>query len=457
MAHQRSNFKIFVVEDDTWYRNFLSYTLQLNPDYEVLAFENPKECLNNLHLKPDLITIDYSLPGMNGAELIQRIKEVDDSIQLIVISGQEDIATAVELLKLGVFDYLIKNEDTKPRLMNSAQNALINVSLKSEITTLREDLGKKYDFSKTIIGNSDQLKKTFSLIEKAAGSKITVSITGETGTGKELVAKAIHYNSDRKKAPFVTVNVAAIPKELIESELFGHEKGAFTGADSRRIGKFEQAMKGTIFLDEIGELDLNLQAKMLRVLQEREVTRVGGNNTIAIDVRIIVATHKNLAQEVQEGRFREDLYYRLLGLPIQLPPLRDRGNDVVHLSKYFIDEYVKENKSGKITLSNDAQKKLLDYSFPGNIRELKAIIELACVLCDNAIIESKDITYNSEKSINNILSQEMSFDDYTNLIIKLYLDKYDDNVITVAKKLDIGKSTIYRIMKTDSFQKIYKK
>ncbi len=457
MAHQRSNFKIFVVEDDTWYRNFLSYTLQLNPDYEVLAFENPKECLNNLHLKPDLITIDYSLPGMNGAELIQRIKEVDDSIQLIVISGQEDIATAVELLKLGVFDYLIKNEDTKPRLMNSAQNALINVSLKSEITTLREDLGKKYDFSKTIIGNSDQLKKTFSLIEKAAGSKITVSITGETGTGKELVAKAIHYNSDRKKAPFVTVNVAAIPKELIESELFGHEKGSFTGADSRRIGKFEQAMKGTIFLDEIGELDLNLQAKMLRVLQEREVTRVGGNNTIAIDVRIIVATHKNLAQEVQEGRFREDLYYRLLGLPIQLPPLRDRGNDVVHLSKYFIDEYVKENKSGKITLSNDAQKKLLDYSFPGNIRELKAIIELACVLCDNAIIESKDITYNSEKSINNILSQEMSFDDYTNLIIKLYLDKYDDNVITVAKKLDIGKSTIYRIMKTDSFQKIYKK
>jgi DNA-binding NtrC family response regulator len=457
MANQRSNFKIFVVEDDTWYRNFLSYTLQLNPDYEVLAFENPKECLNNLHLKPDLITIDYSLPGMNGAELIQRIKEVDDTIQLIVISGQEDVATAVELLKLGVFDYLIKNEDTKPRLMNSAQNALINVSLKSEITTLREDLGKKYDFSKTIIGNSDQLKKTFSLIEKAAGSKITVSITGETGTGKELVAKAIHYNSDRKKAPFVTVNVAAIPKELIESELFGHEKGAFTGADSRRIGKFEQAMKGTIFLDEIGELDLNLQAKMLRVLQEREVTRVGGNNTIAIDVRIIVATHKNLAQEVQEGRFREDLYYRLLGLPIQLPPLRDRGNDVVHLSKYFVDEYVKENKSGKITLSNDAQKKLLDYSFPGNIRELKAIIELACVLCDNAVIEAKDITYNSEKSINNILSQEMSFDDYTNLIIKLYLDKYDDNVITVAKKLDIGKSTIYRIMKTDSFQKIYKK
>jgi transcriptional regulator with PAS, ATPase and Fis domain len=255
----------------------------------------------------------------------------------------------------------------------------------------------------------------------------------------------------------VAVNVAAIPKELIESELFGHEKGSFTGADARRIGKFEQAIKGTIFLDEIGELDLNLQAKLLRVLQEREVTRIGSNNAIPIDVRIIVATHKNLAQEVQDGRFREDLYYRLLGLPIHLPPLRDRGNDVVHLAKYFIDEYAVENKTGKILLSNEAQKKLMDYSYPGNIRELKAIIELSCVMCDGNQIESKDITYNSEKSINNILSQEMTFDDYSNLIIKFYLDKYDDNVIAVAKKLNIGKSTIYRIMKTDSFQKIYKK
>lgn len=457
MTSQKSNFKIFVVEDDTWYRNFLTYALQLNPDYEVTAFENGKDCLANLHLKPDLITIDYTLPGMNGAELIKKIKEVDDQIQLIVISGQEDVATAVELLKLGVFDYIIKNEDTKTRLLNSANNAITNSSLKTEIVELREDLGKKYDFSKTIIGNSDALKKTFSLIEKAANSKITVSITGETGTGKELVAKAIHYHGDRKKSPFVAVNVAAIPKDLLESELFGHEKGAFTGADARRIGKFEQAIKGTIFLDEIGEMDLNLQAKLLRVLQEREVTRIGSNMPIPIDVRIIVATHKNLAQEVQEGKFREDLYYRLLGLPVHLPPLRERGNDVVHLAKYFIDEYAKENKTGKITLSNDAQKKLMDYSYPGNIRELKAIIELACVLCEDNQILPENITYNTEKSITNILSQELTFDDYTNLIIKLYLDKYDDNVITVAKKLNIGKSTIYRIMKTDSFQKIYKK
>lgn len=457
MNKYKNNFRIFVVEDDTWYRNFLVYTLQLNPDYEVLAYENAKECLSNLHLKPDLVTIDYSLPGMNGAELIRKLKEYDEQIQLIVISGQEDVATAVELLKLGVFDYLIKNEDTKTRLLNSVNNALNNVVLKTEITVLKEDLGKKYDFSKTIIGNSDALKKTFSLVEKASASKITVSITGETGTGKELVAKAIHYNSDRKKGPFVPVNVAAIPRELLESELFGHEKGSFTGAEARRIGKFEQAIKGTIFLDEIGELDLNLQAKLLRVLQEREVTRIGSNTAIPLDVRVIVATHKNLATEVQEGRFREDLYYRLLGLPIHLPPLRDRGNDIIHLAKFFIDEYVKENKGGKITLSSEAQKKLMEYSYPGNIRELKAMIELACVLSDNNEILARDITFNSEKSITSMLTQEMTFDDYTNLIIKLFLDKYDDNVITVAKKLNIGKSTIYRIMKTESFQRIYKK
>ncbi|MDZ4666647.1 MAG: sigma-54 dependent transcriptional regulator [bacterium] len=457
MAKPKNSYKIFIVEDDTWYRNFLSYTLQLNPDYEVLTFENGRDCLDNLHQKPDLITVDYSLPGMNGDEVIKKIKDHDESTQIIVISGQEDVGTAVELLKLGVFDYIIKNEDTKPRLLNSVQNALINVTLKTEITELREDLGKKYDFSKTIIGNSDSLKKTFALIEKASRSKITVSITGETGTGKELVAKAIHYNSDRKKSAFVAVNVAAIPKDLIESELFGHEKGAFTGADARRIGKFEQAIKGTIFLDEIGELDLNLQAKLLRVLQEREVTRIGSNNALPIDVRIIVATHKNLANEVQEGRFREDLYYRLLGLPVHLPPLRERGNDVIHLAKFFIDEYSNENKAGKFNLSNEAQKKLMDYSYPGNIRELKAIIELSCVMCEDNNIEAKDIIYNTDKSINNIMSQEMSFDDYSNLIIKFYLDKYDENVIMVAKKLNIGKSTIYRIMKTDSFQKIYKK
>lgn len=448
MSYQ--NYKVFIVEDDKWYNNFLQYTVSLNPEYIVESFFNAKDALANLHKKPDLITVDYSLPDIKGDELIKKIKDQLPDVQIIVISGQEDVQTAVQLLKLGVYDYILKDEDTKHRLLNTIQNARSNTSLKEEIVSLREEVAKKYDFSNTIIGNSDAIKKCFTLIEKAAASKIVVSITGETGTGKELVAKAIHYHSERKKMPLITVNVAAIPKELIESELFGHEKGAFTGADARRIGKFEQANKGTIFLDEIGEMDITMQAKLLRVLQEKEVTRVGGNQSISLDVRIIVATHRNLANEVKEGRFREDLYYRLLGLQIALPPLNERGNDIILLCKHFIDDYCKENKSKKITLSSDAQKKLFNYHFPGNIRELKAIIELACVMCDHHVIQETDLTFNTEKSMNNILIQEMSLDDYNNLIIKNYLEKYDNNVLTVAKKLNIGKSTIYRLLKADN-------
>jgi DNA-binding NtrC family response regulator len=442
MAYQNSSYKIFIVEDDKWYNNFLQYTVSLNPEYIVESFFNAKDALANLHKKPDLITVDYSLPDIKGDELIKKIKDQLPDTQIIVISGQEDVQTAVQLLKLGVYDYILKDEDTKHRILNTIQNARSTTTLKEEIVSLREEVAKKYDFSNTIIGNSDAIKKCFTLIEKAASSKIVVSVTGETGTGKELVAKAIHYHGDRKKMPFVAVNIAAIPRDLIESELFGHEKGAFTGADARRIGKFEQANKGTIFLDEIGEMEITMQAKLLRVLQEKEVTRVGGNQSIPLDVRIIVATHRNLANEVKEGRFREDLYYRLLGLQIALPPLNERGNDIILLCKHFIDDYCKENKVKKITMSNDAQKKLFNYHFPGNIRELKAIIELACVMCNNGVIEAADLTFNSEKSLNNMLVQEMSLDDYNNLIIKNYLEKYDNNVLTVAKKLNIGKSTI---------------
>lgn len=453
MAYQNSSYKIFIVEDDKWYNNFLQYTVSLNPEYIVESFFNAKDALANLHKKPDLITVDYSLPDIKGDELIRKIKDQLPDVQIIVISGQEDVQTAVQLLKLGVYDYILKDEDTKHRLLNTIQNARSTTTLKEEIVSLREEVAKKYDFSNTIIGNSDAIKKCFALIEKAASSKIVVSVTGETGTGKELVAKAIHYHGERRKMPFVAVNIAAIPRDLIESELFGHEKGAFTGADARRIGKFEQANKGTIFLDEIGEMDITMQAKLLRVLQEKEVTRVGGNQSIPLDVRIIVATHRNLANEVKEGRFREDLYYRLLGLQIALPPLNERGNDIILLCKHFIDDYCKENKVKKITMSNEAQKKLFNYHFPGNIRELKAIIELACVMCNDGVIEASDLTFNSEKSLSNILVQEMSLDDYNNLIIKNYLEKYDNNVLTVAKKLNIGKSTIYRMLKAETAEK----
>jgi DNA-binding NtrC family response regulator len=439
-------FKIFIVEDDPWYGEILEYHLSLNEDYIISRFTTGKDCLANLHKKPDLITIDFSLPDYTGDKLYQRIREIDDSIPVLAISGQEEITVAVNLLKMGITDYIIKDENTKDMLWNAVINIRKMGKLKKEVEHLKEELGQKFAFEKSIKGQSPALQKVFTLMEKATKTNINVSITGETGTGKEVVSKAIHYNSERKKKPFIAVNMAAIPKELIESELFGHEKGAFTGAVARKAGKFEEANTGTIFLDEIAELDLSLQSKLLRVLQEREVIRVGGNEKVKLDIRLIIATHKNLADEVKKGNFREDLYYRIIGLPIELPPLRDRGNDVLILAKFFMDEFSKENKLGTVTLSKEAKEKLMLYHFPGNIRELKSMLELACVMSNDNEIKEEDITFNSTKNEDFFSMEQKTLRQYTCDIIKFYLKRYDDDVMMVADKLDIGKSTIYKML-----------
>ncbi|MEJ2005258.1 MAG: sigma-54 dependent transcriptional regulator [Cyclobacteriaceae bacterium] len=439
--------KIFVVEDDPAYTKFLQYVLDLNPDFEVTCFDSGKACLQELYQKPDLITLDYSLPDMAGEQVLRAIKEYDPGIQVVVISAQEKIGTAVELLKLGAFDYITKDEDTKNRLLNTINNARNNISLTRQIDTLKDEISVKYDFNKSIIGESPAIQKVFKRLEKAVSTNITVSITGETGTGKELVAKAIHYSSKLNKKPFVAVNIAAIPSELMESELFGHEKGAFTGAATRRIGKFEEANGGTLFLDEIGEMDLNLQAKLLRVIQERELSRIGGNELISLDFRLIVATHRNLAEEVEKGNFREDLYYRLLGLPVMLPPLRDRGNDIVRLAKHFAAEFAQANQMNAPKLNAGAIDKLMSYNFPGNVRELRSIMELAVVMAEDDEIDAADITFNQVGRDNFLVNEEMSLKAYTFRIIQYYLDKYDNNVLKVADVLDIGKSTIYRYLK----------
>ncbi|MFT7451253.1 MAG: two-component system response regulator AtoC, partial [Patescibacteria group bacterium] len=246
-----AQFKIFIVEDDPWYGELLKYHLSLNPDYEVNVFTSGKDCLDNLPMKPDVICIDFGLPDITGDKLFEKISAVNNTIPVIVISGQEEISVAVNLLKAGISDYIIKDDNSKSLLWNAILKLRETAGLRKEVEELKEQLGQKYDFEKSIIGQSGTMKKTFSLLEKAIKTNINVSITGETGTGKELIAKAIHYNSTRKKKPFVAVNMAAIPRELIESELFGHEKGAFTGATTRKIGKFEEAQGGTIFLDEI--------------------------------------------------------------------------------------------------------------------------------------------------------------------------------------------------------------
>jgi DNA-binding NtrC family response regulator len=441
-------FKIFVVEDDPIYARVINYHLSQNPEYEVETFGSGKECLNNLYKNPDLITLDYSLPDLTGFEILSKIKEYNADLPVIIISGQNDINTAITLLKEGAYDYIVKDEEAKNRLWNTVKNAKENVKLKLEVANLRQEIGEKYEFAKGIIGNSKEMKAVFAILEKAVKTNITVSISGETGTGKEVFAKAIHYNSAKKNQPFVVVNVSAIPAELIESEMFGHEKGSFTGADRRRIGKFEQANGGTLFLDEIAEMSLPMQAKLLRVIQEREINRVGGNEIIKINTRIIIATHRNLLEEVKKGKFREDLYYRLLGLPINLPPLRSRGNDIILLARTFINEFCKENQLPAIILTKSAQEKLLNYPWPGNVRELKAVIELAAVMSIDNQIEASDIGFHKINEMTDLVSEVMTLDEYNAKIINNYLKRYDNNITEVARILNIGKSTIYRMKKS---------
>jgi DNA-binding NtrC family response regulator len=442
--------KIFLVEDDNWYNKLLVHHLSLNPTNIIESFTNGKDLLKNLYKNPAIIILDYTLPDANGSFLLSKIKEYNSEIYTIIVSGQEDISTAINLLKEGASDYIVKNEETRERLWATINNIRDKMNLKEEIKELKEELQTHYNFSESMIGSSNVMKTVYTVIEKACTSNITVSINGETGTGKEVVAKTIHYNSPRKKGKFIAVNVASIPHDLIESELFGHEKGAFTGAQARRIGKFEEANNGTLFLDEIAEMSPTMQVKLLRILQEKELTRVGGNDVIKFDSRIIVATHKDLAAEVQKGNFREDLYYRVLGLTINLPALRERGTDIILLAKHFIKQYCSENHRTLLKLSNDAQKKLMDYYYPGNIRELKSIIDLACVMCDNNTIEVDNIKFSKSGTNTDLFLKEMTIEEYTNHIIKSYLEKYNNNVLLVAKKLDIGKSTIYRLLKDNN-------
>ncbi len=442
-----SLLKIFVVEDDLFYGELLKRHLSLNPDNEVFLFKNGKTCLENMHLNPDVISLDYGLPDISGLAFMKKVKRDYPELPIIIVSGQEDVKTALDLMKAGAYDYFVKDKDTKDRLWNAINKIRLHKNLRTELNDLKEEVSRKYAFRNIIKGNSPAINKVFGLMDKAIKSNITVSITGETGTGKELVAKAIHYNSSRKKKPFIAINVSAIPHELIESELFGYEKGAFTGANTRKIGKFELASGGTLFLDEIGEMDANMQAKLLRVIQEKEITRIGGNKVIQIDTRLIVATNRNLARELNRGMFREDLYYRLLGLPIELPPLRNRGNDILLLAKHFTKELCHENDVKTKEITEAAQNKLMKYAYPGNVRELRSVIELAVVMSEDNSIDEKHINFSASNITTDFLLEEASLAEYEKKIIKYYLEKHDNNVVLTAKKLGIGKSTIYRMIK----------
>lgn len=443
---QLKPFSVYIVEDNDWYNKLLVHSVSLNPDIDIRSFQNGSDFLKNLEERPNVVTLDYRLPDFTGRDLLEKIKNFDPSIEVIVISEQSDIETALDLLRAGAYDYLVKSDDIKQRLLNCIHNIMKTSNLEKRVELLQKEVEKKYTFQTNIIGNSQGLKDVFNLIEKASATNINVSIKGETGTGKELVAKAIHYNSTRKKNAFVPVNVASLPAELIESELFGHEKGAFTGAVAKRIGRFEEANGGTLFLDEIAEVPMHLQAKLLRVLQEKEFNPVGSNKTVKTDCRIIVATHKNLKEEVKKGTFREDLYYRIIGLNIELPPLRERGNDIIILFKSFVSEFSKENKLAEKKISAEAQKKLLNYNFPGNIRELKSIAETAVVLADETITE-KEILIDGDAEVGTFNNFDLSLKEYNLKLLQAYLVKFNKDLPLIAQKLDISLSTVYRMIK----------
>jgi DNA-binding NtrC family response regulator len=329
------------------------------------------------------------MPGVDGMEVLRYLKEHAPESVCIILTGYGTIRNSVEAIKLGAFDYL-----TKPvkldEILITIQRALEHRDLKRENVNLRNQLKKKYQFE-NIIGDSESIQKIFETVEKVADTDSTILILGESGTGKELIAKAIHYNSYRREGPFVPVNCAAIPSELLESELFGHEKGAFTNAIRTRIGRFELANGGTLFLDEIGDMSPNLQSKLLRVLQERQFDRVGGIKTIRTDIRVIAATHQNLKKGVEEGKFREDLYYRLNVIPIEVPPLRKRVSDIPLLVHHFIDQFNKSKKREIQDIDVEALKRLMLYPWPGNVRELENVIERVVILSSQDILTVDDL------------------------------------------------------------------
>jgi DNA-binding NtrC family response regulator len=384
-----SHERILVVDDEEQMRDLLAKVLE-RKGYQVAVCGDGTEAIAFLEKEPaDLVVTDVRMPGLTGMEALRAIKELNPEIVVIIMTAFGSIDQAVQAVKEGAYDYINKPFKIDEMLL-TIDKALEERSLRHEVSSLRQELRTRYHFE-NLIGKSRPMQEIFGLIEQVAGSRSTVMIYGKSGTGKELVAKAVHYNSPRSAKTFVAVNCAAIPAELLESELFGHEKGAFTGAIATKVGKFELATGGTLFLDEIGHMRLDLQAKILRALQEREIERVGGTRTIKIDVRVLAATNRDLKKAIEEGTFREDLYYRLNVVPITLPPLRQRREDIPLLVEHFIGKYNREFARTVKGFSAGATAALYQYDWPGNVRELENVIERAVALAQSGTISLREL------------------------------------------------------------------
>jgi DNA-binding NtrC family response regulator len=444
--------RILIVDDDDGTREALEVILE--DDYDVACAADGQVALDKLNREAfDLVLLDLIMPGMDGIETLKRIKAYDKQIDVIMVSATDRAREATAAITSGAYDYITKPFDANA-ILTAIERALQKRSLEQEVRYLRSEVALRFDETR-IIGESRPMKAVFSLIDKVAGTTSNVLITGESGTGKELAARAIHNQSPRASKPFVAINCAAIPPELIESELFGHEKGAFTGAYSRNIGKFEFANSGSVFLDEVSNLRLELQAKLLRFFQERDFTRIGGHRSIKVDVRMIAATNISLKQMVQENRFREDLYFRLNVIPIELPPLRNRRGDIPLLANFFLEKFNRKLNQKIEGIAQEAMAILESYHWPGNIRELENLIERLVVLRSNERwIDIKDLPfdllYNEEpmkagQRVEKGLMQARRLFERQYILRALKICKY--NQAKTARTLRIHRNTLIQKMK----------
>ncbi|MEJ5263643.1 MAG: sigma-54 dependent transcriptional regulator [Ignavibacterium sp.] len=446
---------VLIIDDEQEICNSISMILE----YEGYAVDSTTSAIEGLRKFNEqdfaAVLLDIQMPEMNGFEVLKKIKEAKPSTSVIIISAHGSVENAIKATRLGAFDFLEKPID-RDKLLISVRNATEQAALKEE----NEEIKKTFVGEGEILGRSKAIQKILELIDKVAPLDTRVLITGENGTGKELVARAIHKKSERKDKPFIEVNCAAIPNELIESELFGHEKGSFTGAVSQRIGKFELANKGIIFLDEIGDMSLQAQAKVLRAIEEGRIERVGGGKKIEVDVRIIAATNKNLLEEIQKGNFREDLYHRLNVIPIHVPPLRERVEDIPILVEHFCKEITAKHKKPSVRFTDDAIKLLQAQPWTGNVRELRNIVERIIIIVDKKEIAAKDIDFlfsGTQASLDNLIETSNSFQEFKEKAEKAFILKQlkanDWNISKTAEILDIQRSHLYTKMRKYGIEK----
>lgn len=459
--------RILVADDEESIRWVLSKALS-KQGYQVDLASNGQQALEMSREKRyDLAVLDIKMPGLSGLDLLSRVQEESPGTLVVIMTAESSMKNAVEAMKRGAYDYITKpfDLDTLDAIILKARKA---AEVTEELSRLKDELKEHYQLDRAIIGQSAPMQALYKVLGKVAPSDVTVLITGESGTGKELVARAIHFNSPRLGKPFLALNCAAIPRELLESELFGHEKGSFTGATERKAGKFEQANGGTLFLDEIGDMPLELQAKLLRVLQEREITRTGGTNPIRVDVRIIAASNQNLKKMAQERTFREDLYYRLNVVPIELPPLRQRREDIPALLDYFLNRTREEYQTHARGVTPEALALLQAHPWPGNVRELEHALQRAALLSPDALLGPADfpdllteqVGEGNDVSLEGVIAaklqgalMQMNLQEMNNLydmvlhqmerpLINIVLDKTRGNQVRAAEVLGINRNTL---------------